>query len=208
MRCSRKGQRWHFASLGLRDIESIEQRFEIEAQSLNEFEAAIINTVRAWPREDVSRKNADLTARMAAAAEKSVGLRRGPSSPWLRRASFTLPPTTGSEPCALVFTSLHEASITAMSRPCSKRNLPSSNRDAGLTESDLNASVTKQLITAATQSSHFRKKDLPSERGISANVVFPTRRPRWCVTTGGSLLRKSFSSVRPSSGEVLEMLDN
>jgi hypothetical protein len=48
----------------LRNIESIAQRFDIVTQSPTEFEAAIVNTVCAYPRKEVSRENADLTTRM------------------------------------------------------------------------------------------------------------------------------------------------
>jgi hypothetical protein len=61
MRRSRKGQGWHFSSLLSGTFESIAQRFDIVTQSPTEFEAAIVNTVCAYPRKEVSRENADLT---------------------------------------------------------------------------------------------------------------------------------------------------
>jgi hypothetical protein len=69
-------------------------------------------------------------------------------------------------------TSVHErARIASVPWPDAfKPQLTFLNPDAGLTESDLNGSVTKQLITVARQSSHYRKKDIPLERGARWRV--------------------------------------
>jgi hypothetical protein len=119
MRRSRKGQCWHFTSLAsatlsrLGSVSRSELNLSSKLQSSTRFALGYAKTSvvrmrtswRAWRRPLAG----------ASGDEEAVG-------PWLRRASFTPPPTTGSKPCAIVFTSLHESSISTMSRPRSKGN--------------------------------------------------------------------------------------
>jgi hypothetical protein len=142
----------------LRDTQSIGQPFEIETRSLNEFEAAILSRLAARRRCGSHGAHGGSGWEEHQATMRAV--RPVPSSSVFHPASHNRQRAVRT----LVFTSVHESRIGAVARRVQTVTYLRQ-PDTGLMESDLNGSVTKQLITVATQSSHHRKKDIPSGRG-------------------------------------------
>jgi hypothetical protein len=154
-------------------------------QSPIEFEAAIVNAVRAYPREEVSRENADLTTRMR------------------RQRGEHQTTTLAVRACVLaecpafrrrtVRCNVHErARIEAPCSDRSKRNPPPSHQaDPRLTDSEINVSAAKRLIIMATQSSHHRKASRQSAGQVAP--LKETYHPHRLVSAAlrGSLRTKS-----------------